>query len=205
MRIASDHQASSTNTARSRTASRQSDSGFGNTLASALGATGDEKTGPPPELSAATYRLFAAINLERGDTAHAARHLARVADAREAGLPVHPSGALAENGRWDYTAAAAALPETGIFESTSGQGKLRFTAYRPNDDDAAPAGAPPPRGIRGTRPATTTTNPAETDGTIDRVNRNSSRTLERRPVSQPDLTPQRIDLEAHPAPRNRRV
>ena len=44
----------------------------------------------PPELSAATYRLFAAIDLERGDTEHAALFLAWSPDAREAGIPLHP-------------------------------------------------------------------------------------------------------------------
>jgi hypothetical protein len=67
--------------------------------------------------------------MERGDGEAAARYLAKVPDAREPGLPVVPSGVLAENGRWDYTSAAAALPETGVFDTASGQGARAFDPY----------------------------------------------------------------------------
>jgi hypothetical protein len=145
VRITTDHSCSPTTNNRSRIASPQADQGFADTLASAVEASeGDGgNDGPAPELSAATYRLFAAINLERGDTEHAALHLSRVPDAREAGLPLHPTGLLSEIGRWDYTEAAAALPETGRFDSATGQGEATFIPYnakrvKPASDDCAP-------------------------------------------------------------------
>lgn len=143
MRIAADHSSSSTLNARGRVASQQTDKGFADTLTSAVEASASETDTHPPEFSAATYRLFAAIDLEQGDTKNAARHLSRVADAREPGLPLHPSGVLSELGRWDYTEAAAALPETGRFDSATGQGEPTFIPYndwveKPKTDGSAP-------------------------------------------------------------------
>lgn len=143
MRIGSDHATSPTTTNRSRTASARSDSGFADTLNTAVASKATSNGGSPPELSAATYRLFASVFMERGDEEAAARYLAKVPDAREAGLPVVPSGVLAENGRWDYTSAAAALPETGIFDSATGQGTRTFDPYvmpqsTPEPDDRSP-------------------------------------------------------------------
>lgn len=142
MRIGSDHACSPTSAARTRAASSRSDAGFADALATVQSGH-TASGGSPPELSAATYRLFAAVALERGDTNAAARYLAKVPDAREAGLPVVPSGVLAENGRWDYTTAAAALPETGVFDTASGQGARSFAPYAmpqstPSADDCAP-------------------------------------------------------------------
>jgi hypothetical protein len=131
MRIHADHGCTPIATNRTHVASSQTDNGFADALASAV-ESGDGETdsdGPAPELSAATYRLFAAIDLERGDTKHADLHLSRVADAREAGLPLHPTGLLSDVGRWDYTEAAAALPETGRFDTASGQGEATFIPY----------------------------------------------------------------------------
>lgn len=145
MRIGFDHSSSSATDTRRRVASSRSDAGFADALASAAEANDDEGTSAnsrKPELSAATYRLFAAVALQRGDTAHADHFRARAADAREAGLPVHPSGVLAENGRWDYTPAAALIPETGRFDSRSGQGVLRFTSYGPADTERIAASDP---------------------------------------------------------------
>jgi hypothetical protein len=157
VRIACDQPHSTSTNSRSRVASQRSDAGFADTLASAVEASESESdSSPPPELSAATYRLFAAIAIERGDTETAARHLSRVPDAREAGLPLHPSGVLSENGRWDYTEGAAALPETGRFDTASGQGRLQFIPYNtygdapPVEDCTGEAAATPP-------PASTTT------------------------------------------------
>ena len=146
MRISNDHPCTPPSATRSRaTGTQASDNPFATTLASAVEASDSETNARPPELSAATYRLFAAINLERGDTEAAARHLSRVPDAREAGIPLHPSGVLSEIGRWDYTEAAAALPETGRFDTASGQGAHHFIPYNatggdePAADDCAPA------------------------------------------------------------------
>lgn len=129
MRIGTDHARSSMPTTESRVGSTRSDSGFADALTTAVASPATSSGGSPPELSAATYRLMASVFLERGDTAAAARYLAKVPDAREAGLPAVPSGVLAENGRWDYTAAAAALPETGVFDTASGQGARTFEPY----------------------------------------------------------------------------
>jgi hypothetical protein len=119
---------------RRRSTSSATSNGFADVLTAATRE--GSGTGPEPELSSATYRLFAAIAAERGDAAHATHFRNRAAEAREAGLPLHPSGVLAENGRWDYTPAAAAIPETGRFDSRSGQGVLRFTSYGPADVEA---------------------------------------------------------------------
>lgn len=123
-----------------RSAPAATNSGFADVLTSV--ARHDSETGPEPELSSATYRLFAAIAAERGDTTHATHFRERAAQAREAGVPLHPSGVLAENGRWDYTPAAALVPETGRFDSRSGQGVLRFTSYGPADPKAGGASDP---------------------------------------------------------------
>ena len=130
MRITNDHPCTPTAATRTRAAaSEATDKGFAATLSSAVEASETESDGPAPEFSAATYRLFAAVDLERGDTDHAALHLSRVPDAREAGIPLHPSGVLSEIGRWDYTEAAAALPETGRFDTATGQGLRTFIPY----------------------------------------------------------------------------
>ncbi len=151
MRIGTDHARSSTPPTHSRVASSRSDTGFADTLTTAVESGATAGRGSPPELSAATYRLFASVFLERGDTEAAARYLAKVPDAREAGLPVVPSGVLAENGRWDYTPAAAALSETGVFDTGTGQGARTFEPYvmpqsTPAGADRAPteAGRPAP-------------------------------------------------------------
>lgn len=159
MRIESDHSCSPTNNNRTRVASSQTDKGFADTLASAVGASDSETEidGPPPEFSAATYRLFAAIDLERGDTEHAARHLSRVADAREAGLPLHPTGLLSEVGRWDYTEGAAALPETGRFDTATGQGEATFIPYNARREQPAAGDCDP------AETATAATNEAAVD------------------------------------------
>ncbi len=138
MRIGCEHTISTTTDARTRVASQQRDGGFADTLASALEASDGDRSGPEPELSAATYRLFAAIDLERGDTKHAALHLSRVPAAREAGIPPHPTGLLSETGRWDYTPAAAALPETGRYDSGSGQGLRTFIPYNTWEEQPVP-------------------------------------------------------------------
>ncbi len=145
MRVTNDHSCSPAANTKTRVASQQTDNGFASTLASAVESGDDgESNSRPPEFSAATYRLFAAIDLERGDTEHAALHLSRVADAREAGIPLHPSGVLSELGRWDYTEGAAALPETGVFDTASGQGEHNFIPYNvtggdePAAEDCAP-------------------------------------------------------------------
>lgn len=135
VRITNEHPCSPAANTKTRVSSQQTDNGFASTLASAVESSDGESDGPPPEFSAATYRLFAAIDLERGDTKHAALHLSRVADAREAGIPLHPSGVLSEIGRWDYTEAAAALPETGRFDTASGQGAHHFIPYNVTGDD----------------------------------------------------------------------
>lgn len=137
MRIGSDHSCSPTTETRKRVASSQSDSGFAQALASAVESSDEESTGPKPELSAATYRLFAAVAIERGDEAHASFFRARATDAREAGIPLHPAGVLSETGRWDYTEDAAAIPETGHFDTASGQGTARFIPYNTTRDTAA--------------------------------------------------------------------
>ena len=145
MRIGPDHGCSPTSATRGRATSSRSDAGFADELATATAVESEATSsgGSPPELSAATYRLFASVFAERGDTEAAARYLAKVPDAREAGLPVVPSGVLAENGRWDYNSAAAALPETGIFDTASGQGARTFEPYvmpqsTPSAEDCAP-------------------------------------------------------------------
>ena len=149
MRIQSDHSCSSTTEARKRVASSQTDNGFAQALASAVEGNDEEASGSKPELSAATYRLFAAIATERGDDAHANLFRARATEAREAGIPLHPAGLLSEPGRWDYTEAAAAIPETGHFDTASGQGSATFIPYNTTRDgeaseepeDCAPAAA----------------------------------------------------------------
>jgi len=135
VRITNDHPCSPAANTRSRVASQESDKGFAATLASAVQASDTEDDSPPPEFSAATYRLFAAIDLARGDTEHADFHLSRVPDAREAGLPLHPSGVLSEVGRWDYNEAAAALPQTGRFDTATGQGVQSFIPYNATGGD----------------------------------------------------------------------
>jgi hypothetical protein len=162
MRVACDSpHSTSTTTSRSRTASQRSEStGFADTLASAVESSeSGSGSSRPPGLSAATYRLFAAVALERGDVETAARHLSRVPDAREAGLPVQPSGVLSESGRWDYTEAAAALPETGRFDSANGQGRLQFIPYNTYAD----ADTPPAEDCAGETAATTDAPPAPTE------------------------------------------
>ncbi len=147
MRIGSDHSCSSATETRKRVATSQTDNGFAQALASAVESGDEESTGPKPELSAATYRLFAAAAIERGDETHANLFRARAADAREAGIPLHPTGLLSETGRWDYTEDAAAIPETGHFDTASGQGTATFIPYdttrgageTPEPDDCAPA------------------------------------------------------------------
>jgi len=136
VRIQSDHSCSSATETRKRVASSQTDNGFAQALASAV-ESGDEETssGSKPEFSAATYRLFAAIATERGDDAHAELFRARATEAREAGIPLHPAGLLSETGRWDYTEAAAAIPETGRFDTASGQGSATFIPYNTTGDD----------------------------------------------------------------------
>ena len=140
MRIGCDHSTSpTTQSTRGRTnATAATSEQFADTLASAVEATtNDVDVSRPPELSAATYRLFAAIDLERGDTEHAQGFLDRVPYAREAGIPLHRTGALSETGRWDYTPAAAALPETGIFDTASGQGAPDFFPYNTGEPPSA--------------------------------------------------------------------
>ena len=134
MRISTDHSCSSAPETRRRTAASQRDAGFASTLASAVESGEEETSGRKPELSAATYRLFAAVATERGDTTHADLFRARAADAREAGLPLHPSGVLSDTGRWDYTTAAAAIPETGHFDTATGQGVQSFIPYDTTTD-----------------------------------------------------------------------
>lgn len=143
MRIGSDHATSPTAANRSRTTSSRSDNRFADTLNTAVASEATSSGGSPPELSAATYRLFASVFMDRGDSEAAARYLAKVPDAREPGLPVVPSGVLAENGRWDYTSGAAALPETGIFDTASGQGERTFDPYvMPQSTPPAETAAP---------------------------------------------------------------
>ena len=163
MRIQSDHPCSSATNARGRVASQQIANGFADTLASAAAASDTETTTHPPELSAATYRLFAAIELARGDTAHAALHLSRVPDAREAGIPLHPAGVLSEIGRWDYTEAAAALPQTGRFDTATGQGEHTFIPYNTLAERPATGNRAP------TEAATTDAAATTSDSTVDRL------------------------------------
>ena len=152
MRIQSDHSCTSVTETRKSVASSQSDNGFAQALASAVEGNDEEtSSGSKPEFSAATYRLFAAIATDRGDEAHASLFRARAADAREAGIPLHPAGVLSETGRWDYTEDAAAIPETGHFDTASGQGSATFIPYdathdgdvanEPEDCDPAAAAA----------------------------------------------------------------
>lgn len=174
MRIGSDHSCSSASETRRRVASSQTDNGFASALASAVESGDEESSGPKPELSAATYRLFAAVATERGDTAHADLFRSRASDAREAGIPLHPSGVLSDTGRWDYTEAAAAIPETGHFDTATGQGVRTFIPYNTTRDAEAPADCDPTSeaaaaptqvasaGIRGTR-----TTRVETDATLE--------------------------------------
>ena len=150
MRIGTDHARPSTPAAQSRVASTRSDTGFADALTTAVASPATSSGGSPPELSAATYRLFASVFMERGDTEAAARYLAKVPDAREAGLPVVPSGVLAENGRWDYNSAAAALPETGIFDTASGQGTRTFDPYVMPQSTAESHDCPPTETAAGT-------------------------------------------------------
>jgi hypothetical protein len=141
VRIGPDHPYPSASETRRRLAAPSATTGFADALTSAAetgAAASAGSHGHEPELSAATYRLFAAVALERGDTAHADHFRARAADAREAGLPLHPSGVLAENGRWDYTSAAAAIPETGRFDTASGQGTAAFVPYDTTARSSAP-------------------------------------------------------------------
>jgi hypothetical protein len=159
MRIGCDHSVASTTSSERRVAVQQRDAGFADTLASAVEADTDTDA-RPPELSAATYRLFAAIDLERGDTKHAELHLSRVPDAREAGIPLQPAGVLSDVGRWDYTEAAAALPETGKFDSATGQGVGAFIPYNARPD------APKPGDCTG-EPTTTAT--ASDDDVVGRL------------------------------------
>ena len=140
MRIGCDHSVSSTSPSDRRSVAQQREAGFADTLASAVDAAGTETNARPPELSAATYRLFAAIDLERGDTKHAELHLSRVPDAREAGIPLEPAGLLSDVGRWDYTEAAAALPQTGKFDTATGQGVRSFIPYNARPDAPASSG-----------------------------------------------------------------
>lgn len=140
MRIGFNQTNGSVTETRRRSTPPATNTGFAGVLTAV--AREDNETGPEPELSSATYRLFAAIAAERGDTAHATHFRDRAAQAREAGLPLHPSGVLAESGRWDYTPAAALIPETGRFDSRSGQGALRFTSYGPADDNVVDARDP---------------------------------------------------------------
>ncbi|MCC6764835.1 MAG: hypothetical protein IT293_09250 [Deltaproteobacteria bacterium] len=149
MRIGSNHSCSSATETRRRVVSPQTDSGFAGALASAVESGDGESgggTGRKPELSAATYRLFAAVAIERGDTVHADHFRARAADAREAGIPLHPSGVLSDTGRWDYTEDAAAIPETGHFDTATGQGVRTFIPYNTTRDRnaEAPSGAEAP-------------------------------------------------------------
>jgi hypothetical protein len=153
MRIGTDHAGSPTQTTRNRISSARAESGFADTLATAVESDATSGTGSPPELSAATYRLFASVFLERGDTERAAAYLAKVPDAREAGLPVVPSGVLAENGRWDYTTGAAALTETGIFDSANGQGARTFEPYVMPQSTPAAADRTPTESARPEPPA----------------------------------------------------
>jgi hypothetical protein len=182
MRIESNHSCPSTTNNRSRVASSQTDNGFADQLASAVDASdSDTDTATdtrPPELSAATYRLFAAIDLERGDTLHAALHLSQVPDAREAGLPLHPAGLLSGIGRWDYTEEAAALPETGRFDTASGQGEATFIPY--NARPAQPAAASE------CDPAETAGADATTETAIDRL-RAAASTASTRNIAAPDI------------------
>ncbi len=173
MRISTDHSCSSATETRRRTASSQADAGFASALASAVESPDDASDGRKPELSAATYRLFAAVATERGDTTHADLFRARAADAREAGLPLHPSGVLSDTGRWDYNDAAAAIPETGHFDSATGQGVRSFIPYNTTNQTDEPADCDPTTeaaaaptqvassGIRGARALR-----ADTDATV---------------------------------------
>jgi hypothetical protein len=161
VRIESDRSCSSATSTRSRVASQQTDKEFADTLASAVQAGDAESDTHPPELSAATYRLFAAIDLARGDTEHAALHLSRVPDAREAGLPLHPSGLLSEVGRWDYTEAAAALPQTGRFDTATRQGEPTFIPYNTRAERSS-------TGDR-TETAAASDGSASADTTVDRL------------------------------------
>ncbi len=139
MRIGCDRSVGSTNASERRVVAQQRDAGFADTLASAVDAADTETDARPPEFSAATYRLFAAIDLERGDTKHAELHLSRVPDAREAGIPLEPAGLLSDVGRWDYTEAAAALPQTGRFDTATGQGVRAFIPYDARPDAPTPS------------------------------------------------------------------
>ena len=196
MRIGADHSYSSTTNSRGRVASQQTNQGFADTLASAAEASGSETNSHPPELSAATYRLFAAIDLERGDTEHAALHLSRVADAREAGLPLHPSGVLSELGRWDYTEAAAALPETGRLDSLSGQGVLRFTSYGPaNGTRETGPGTPAATETSGSGPASVPGTSEKTDGGIDRLHDQAPRLVDLVALDRTNRREQRAALD----------
>lgn len=164
MRIGTDHTRPSTPAAQSRVASSRSDTGFADSLTTAVASEASSSGGSPPELSAATYRLMASVFMERGDGEAAARYLAKVPDAREAGLPAVPSGVLAENGRWDYNSAAAALPETGIFDSASGQGARSFDPYVMPQTTPAPDECPPTETAAGT-----TRTPATPSDLADRL------------------------------------
>lgn len=195
MRIGADHSYSSTTNSRGRVASQQTNPGFAGTLTSAVEAS-ESGIHHPPELSAATYRLFAAIDLERGDTKHAALYLSRVVDAREPGLPLHPSGVLSELGRWDYTEAAAALPETGRFDSRSGQGVLRFTSYGPaNGTREADPGTPAATETSGSGPVSLPRASEKADGGIDRVHDQAPRLVDRVALDRTDRREQRAALD----------
>ncbi|MCC6850341.1 MAG: hypothetical protein IT294_17770 [Deltaproteobacteria bacterium] len=158
MRIGFDHSCSSATETRRRVAAPQTGHGFAGALASAVEGGDDASSsgGRKPELSAATYRLFAAVAAERGDTAHAEHFRARAVDAREAGIPLHPSGVLSDTGRWDYTEAAAAIPETGHFDTATGQGMRTFIPYNTTRDRRIPgaAEAPADRAPAAATPAT---------------------------------------------------
>ncbi len=173
MRIGTEHACSQATETRRSVASSQSDSGFAEALASAseasdatdTAASADSTSGPDPELSSATYRFFAAVAIERGDTAHANLFSARAADAREAGLPLHPAGVLSDTGRWDYTSAAAAIPETGHFDTASGQGTASFIPYNTVDAPASVTGCDPATDTA----AATSGSDAASNSVVDRI------------------------------------
>jgi len=196
VRIGSDHSYLSTINARGHVSSPQTNQGFADTLASAVGSSASGTDGPPPELSAATYRMFAAISIERGNTEQAAIHLSRVADAREPGLPLRPSGVLSESGRWDYNEAAAALPETGRFDSGTGQGNLTFIPYNTWGGKPTIDGSAPTRSAAIAAPTADAPAPTTADQTVDRLRGNLASLGESTRSARSPRIERRADIEA---------
>jgi hypothetical protein len=141
VRVTNNHSCSSATETKKSVAQAHSSNGFAEALSSATASDDDGNT-RKPELSAATYRLFAAVATERGDTTHANLFRTRAAAAQEAGIPLHPSGVLSETGRWDYNEKAAKIPETGHFDTATGQGLRTFIPYNARNP-AKPEGCEP--------------------------------------------------------------